>query len=197
MSAASVDDEAQTTRSCVPLTSLYQPVHVGQIGAGYAGTSTFFRWPILGALLFDNESSDARDHCANERTFLSYLRLSVLMAIVSVAMTLSFHLKHQPTKLERQVAKPLGAIFWVLAVLTLTVGIANYIRNVRPVPCNTFARLPPREADQPWRQIGTVNLYSKRAAIVQSGWRTQTVLGFLSACIFGTCLVLLVTNTMR
>ncbi|KAM3538374.1 hypothetical protein ARSEF1564_008710 [Beauveria bassiana] len=172
MSAAQVDDdEAQTRRSCVPLTSLYQPVHVGQIGAGYAGTSTFFRWPILGALLFDNESSDARDHCANERTFLSYLRLSVLMAIVSMAMTLSFHLKHQPSKLERHIAKPLGAIFWVLAVLTLAVGIANYIR--------------------------TVNLYSKRAAIVQSGWRTQTVLGFLSACIFGTCLVLLVTNTMR
>ncbi|OAA68911.1 hypothetical protein ISF_03286 [Cordyceps fumosorosea ARSEF 2679] len=165
------DDEAQTTRRCVPLTSLYQPVQVGQIGSGHAGTSTFFRWPILGALLFDNESSDARDHCANERTFLSYLRLSVLMAIVSMAMTLSFHLKLQPTALERHIAKPLGAIFWLLAVLILVVGISNYIR--------------------------TVNLYSKRAAIVQSGWRTQTVLGFVSACIFGTCIVLLVINTMR
>ncbi|ATY64087.1 hypothetical protein A9K55_004549 [Cordyceps militaris] len=173
MSAAApqVDNEAQTTRSCVPISSLYQPVHVGQIGAGHAGTSTFFRWPILGALLFDNESSDARDHCANERTFLSYLRLSVLMAIVSMAMTLSFHLKQQPTMLEKQIAKPLGAIFWLLAVLILTVGISNYIR--------------------------TVNLYSKRAAIVQSGWRTQTVLGFLSACIFGTCIVLLVINSRR
>ncbi|KAJ4165005.1 hypothetical protein LMH87_006655 [Akanthomyces muscarius] len=169
--AEQVDHEAQTTRSCVPIASLYQPVQVGQIGCGHAGTSTFFRWPILGALLFDNESSDARDHCANERTFLSYLRLSVLMAIVSMAMTLSFHLKQQPTALERQIAKPLGAIFWVLAVLTLAVGISNYIR--------------------------TVNLYSQRAAIVQSGWRTQTVLGVLSACIFATCLVLLVTNRLR
>ncbi len=50
------------------------------------------------------------------------------MAIVSMAMTLSFHLKQQPTALERQIAKPLGAIFWVLAVLTLAVGISNYIR---------------------------------------------------------------------
>ncbi|XWW95468.1 hypothetical protein V2A60_003427 [Cordyceps javanica] len=166
-----VDNEAQTTRFCAPITSLYQPVQVGQIGHGHAGTSTFFRWPILGALLFDNESSDARDHCANERTFLSYLRLSVLMAIVSMAMTLSFHLKQQPTSLERQIAKPLGATFWALAVLILAVGVSNYIR--------------------------TVNLYSKRAAIVQSGWRTQTILGFLSACIFGTCVVLLVINTMR
>lgn len=51
------------------------------------------------------------------------------MAIVSVAMTLSFHLKHQPTALERQIAKPLGAIFWLLAVLILAVGISNYIRT--------------------------------------------------------------------
>lgn len=64
------------------------------------------------------------------------------MAIVSMAMTLSFHLKHQPTKLERQIAKPLGAIFWVLAVLTLTVGIANYIRTSDPSHA-TGCRLPP------------------------------------------------------
>jgi hypothetical protein len=28
----------------------------------------FFHWPIFGPLLFANESSDARDHCANERS---------------------------------------------------------------------------------------------------------------------------------
>lgn len=50
------------------------------------------------------------------------------MAIVSMAMTLSFHLKNQPTSLEKHIAKPLGAIFWVLAVLILAVGISNYIR---------------------------------------------------------------------
>ncbi|KAJ3484637.1 hypothetical protein NLG97_g7004 [Lecanicillium saksenae] len=164
-----VDNEAQTTRSCVPIASLYQPVQVGQIGcrSGHAGTSTFFRWPILGALLFDNESSDARDHCANERSNGAKTSdaLSVLMAIVSMAMTLSFHLKNEPSTLEKHIAKPLGAIFWLLAVLILAVG--------------------------------TVNLYSKRAAIVQSGWRTQTVLGILSAAIFATCVVLLVINTMK
>ena len=51
------------------------------------------------------------------------------MAIVSVAMTLSFHLKHQPSELERRMAKPLGSIFWALAVLLLGVGVANYIRE--------------------------------------------------------------------
>ena len=32
--------------------------------------STFFLWPIFGPLLFENETSDARDHCANERSML-------------------------------------------------------------------------------------------------------------------------------
>ncbi|CEJ84816.1 Putative Duf202 domain-containing protein [[Torrubiella] hemipterigena] len=138
---------------------------------GHAGTSTFFRWPILGPLLFNNESSDARDHCANERTFLSYLRLSILMAVVSVAITLSFHINHKPSAAERRMAKPLGIIFWALAILTLLVGLCNYIR--------------------------TVNLYSKKAAIVQSGWRTQLVLAFISLSIFATCIVLLVVNKVR
>lgn len=33
-----------------------------------AGSSAFFLWPLFGPLLFENESSDARDHCANERS---------------------------------------------------------------------------------------------------------------------------------
>ena len=73
--------------------------------------------PLLGVLLFDNAASDARDHAANERSmctlrrghasrsssltwlaaFLSWLRLSTYMAVVAVAIILSFHLKSQPT----------------------------------------------------------------------------------------------------
>lgn len=60
------------------------------------------------------------------------------MAIVSMAMTLSFHLKGKPTALERHIAKPLGAIFWILAVLTLAVGISNYIRTIFLVPLFFF-----------------------------------------------------------
>lgn len=73
--------------------------------------------PLLGPLLFENNASDARDHAANERSrfeyshwrslyngladldiaFLSWLRLSVYMAIVSVAIVMSFHLKTEPS----------------------------------------------------------------------------------------------------
>jgi hypothetical protein len=59
--------------------------------------------------------------------FLSYLRLSVYMAIVSVAITLSFHLKSEASPLELRMAKPLGTIFWALSVMTLLAGMANYI----------------------------------------------------------------------
>jgi hypothetical protein len=108
MSPAALDNEAQETRYCVPISSLTQPVEVGQIGYGKArllslststkhpslvevlfareikvvlivsrlthrrqtraGSSAFFAWPPFGPLLFENESSDARDHCANERS---------------------------------------------------------------------------------------------------------------------------------
>ena len=87
--------------------------------------------------------------CANERTFLSYLRLSVTMAVVAVAIVISFHLKHEPTPLELRMARPLGAIFWALSVVALGMGLGNYIK--------------------------TVNKYSQRAAIVQTGWKTQSV----------------------
>ncbi|KAG5998146.1 hypothetical protein E4U52_001512 [Claviceps spartinae] len=165
---ASIDDEALAPKPCcVPKLAPTARGQVAQKGA----TGSFFSAPLLGPLLFENETSDARDHCANERTFLSHLRLSVFMAILSVAITLSFHLRHQPTDLERRMAKPLGAVFWVLSLLMLALGLANYIQ--------------------------TVNKYGRRAAIVQTGWRTQLILGLVALCIFATCMVLLVVTKMR
>jgi uncharacterized membrane protein YidH (DUF202 family) len=103
--------------------------------------------------------------------FLSYLRLSVYMAIVSVAITLSFHLKNEASPLELRMAKPLGTIFWALSVMTLVAGMANYIR--------------------------TVNKYSKRAAIVQIGWKTHAVFSLTAVSIIGTCIILLVIAKVR
>ncbi|RCI09413.1 hypothetical protein L249_3689 [Ophiocordyceps polyrhachis-furcata BCC 54312] len=81
-------------------------------------------------LLFENESSDARDHCANERTFLSYLRLATYMTVVAVAMTVSFQLNQKPSQLERRIARPLGIAFWLLSLVTLFMGLGNYIKTV-------------------------------------------------------------------
>ncbi|KAF2131410.1 hypothetical protein P153DRAFT_421483, partial [Dothidotthia symphoricarpi CBS 119687] len=127
--------------------------------------------PLLGVLLFDNVSSDARDHAANERTFLAWLKLSVSMAIVSVAIILSFHLKSKPSTLEKRFALPLGIIFWLSSVACLLSGLINY--------------------------INTVSLYSQRQALVQTGWKTQTVFTIVSTSIVATCVLFLSTNAEK
>ncbi|KAF2145442.1 uncharacterized protein K452DRAFT_243474 [Aplosporella prunicola CBS 121167] len=128
----------------------------------------FLERPLLGPLLFVNNASDARDHCANERTFLSWLRLATYMAIVSVAIVISFHLKHQPSDLERRLALPFGLIFWVLSLACLVSGLANY--------------------------INTVTNYSRRAALVQSGWKTQIVFTVVATAIVAACILFLSTG---
>ncbi len=155
----------------------------------------FLSRPLLGPLLFDNELSEARDHCACERSlssflilfylfhavlpsphhrpillritctdisptlpcllgslliaFLSWLRLSIYMTVVACAIVISFHIRNPPTKLERHMAIPLGLVFWVSALACLLSGFANYIK--------------------------AVTKYSRREALVQSGWKTQSV----------------------
>lgn len=108
--------------------------------------------------------------------FLSYLRLSVYMAVMSVAITLSFHLKHTPTEVERAMAFPLGTVFWVLSALVLLAGVANYISKPAPT------RAPFCSSSSVWKvcvadagRAVTVNKYSQKVAIVQTGWRTQLV----------------------
>ncbi|KAJ5431541.1 hypothetical protein N7445_009273, partial [Penicillium cf. griseofulvum] len=128
----------------------------------------FLSRPYFGALLFENTSSDARDHCANERTFLSWLRLSIYLAVVSLAIIISFHFRDQPTGLEKRMALPLGIIFWVLSLTCLANGFANYSR--------------------------TVKKYARRAALVQSGWKTQVVFTVVGTVILGSCILFLSTD---
>ena len=71
------------------------------------------------------------------------------MAIVSVAIIISFHLKSQPSDVERRFALPFGLVFWFLSLACLASGLANYIK--------------------------TVTKYARRQALVQSGWKTQMV----------------------
>ncbi|KPI35526.1 uncharacterized protein AB675_10966 [Cyphellophora attinorum] len=117
--------------------------------------------PLFAPLLFPNLSSDARDHCANERTFLSWLRLSVYLAVVSVAILINFHLKSQPSDLERRLSHPLGIIFFVLSLACLATGCGIYMQ--------------------------TVTKYAHRRALVQSGVKTQFVFGVIASAIIAAC----------
>lgn len=71
------------------------------------------------------------------------------MTVVSAAIIVSFHLKSEPSALEKRFALPFGLVFWVLSLACLASGLANYIK--------------------------TVTKYARRKALVQSGWRTQAV----------------------
>lgn len=121
--------------------------------------------PLTAPLLFPNISSDARDHCANERTFLSWLRLSIYLAVVSVAILINFHLKSQPSDLEVRLSHPLGIVFWLLALACLATGCGIYMR--------------------------TVTKYAHRRALVQSGVKTQFVFGVTATAIIAACAVFL------
>jgi hypothetical protein len=68
---------------------------------------------------------------------------------VGLAIIISFHLKREPSRLELRMALPFGIIFWFLSLACLLSGLFNYYH--------------------------TVMQYSKRSAIVQSGWKTEMV----------------------
>lgn len=59
--------------------------------------------------------------------FLSWLRLSIYMCVVAVAIILSFQLKTEPSVAERRMALPLGVIFWSLSLVCLGAGLSNYL----------------------------------------------------------------------
>lgn len=82
-----------------------------------------------------------------------------------MAILINFHLKNQPTSLERHISFPLGIIFWVLGLVCLASGFANYMR--------------------------TVTKYSRRQAIVQSGVKTQLIFGGVATAIIAACAVFL------
>lgn len=90
------------------------------------------------------------------------------LAVVSLALIISFHFKDQPTGLERRMALPLGIVFWVLSLTCLGNGFANYARTVRK--------------------------YSRKAALVQSGWKTQLVFTVVGTVILGSCILFLSTT---
>ena len=65
-------------------------------------------------------------------------------------------------------ALPRGIIFWVLSLAGLASGLSNYIK--------------------------TVHKYSRRQALVQSGWKTQVVFTVVASAIVAACVLFLTTS---
>jgi len=124
--------------------------------------------PFPHALIVTNRPSCARDHLANERTFLSSLRLSIVLSVVAAAILLSFHLKTAATRLEQRIALPLGALFWLLGAVCLASGVARYVHAVRG--------------------------YAARRPIVQSGVWTNGVFIVVGIAVVAGCVIFLYTD---
>jgi hypothetical protein len=93
------------------------------------------------------------------------------LAVVSLAIIISFHFRDQPTGLEKRMALPLGIIFWILSLTCLANGFLNYSR--------------------------TVMKYARKAALVQSGWKTQVVFTVVGTVILGSCILFLSTDPQQ
>jgi len=93
------------------------------------------------------------------------------LCIVSIAIVISFHFKHGPSELEKRLSLPLGICFWVLSLACLFAGLGNYIKTSVP-PCSPPYIFWVTNKCVGWSRI---RMYSKKAALVQSGPKTQLV----------------------
>jgi uncharacterized membrane protein YidH (DUF202 family) len=88
------------------------------------------------SLTLENKGSIARDHLANERTYLAWLRSSLSLITVGVAITQLFRLQSNmssgPTQELVKVSnlgRPLGGSFIALGILFLWLGTSRYFHS--------------------------------------------------------------------
>lgn len=99
------------------------------------------------SLSLENKASVARDHMANERTFLAWLRTSLSFISIGIGVTQLFRLEDKATKVNInnhvidlnddilakgksivKYGKPLGSVFLVLGILTLLMGFVRFFQ---------------------------------------------------------------------
>ena len=85
------------------------------------------------SLSLENTGSVARDHLANERTYLAWLRTSLSFASIGVAVAQLFSLNQaigggtgNGSEMLRRFGQPLGATFIGVAIIVLLLGVKRY-----------------------------------------------------------------------
>ncbi|KAI9145521.1 hypothetical protein BKA69DRAFT_1121353 [Paraphysoderma sedebokerense] len=82
---------------------------------------------VIPTLYLKNEGSVARDHLANERTFLAWVRSSLGAVVVGIAVVQIFRVSRDEQNAARY-GKPLGATFIAIGILFLLIAIMRYFQ---------------------------------------------------------------------
>ncbi|CEL62636.1 hypothetical protein RSOLAG1IB_04992 [Rhizoctonia solani AG-1 IB] len=96
-------------------------------------------------MVLENSGSVARDHLANERTWLAYVRTSLAIASTGVALVQLFTIAAQQpagtvligAKLQR-FARPLGAVIVAIGMSVLALGVNRYFKVQHTLTENKF-----------------------------------------------------------
>lgn len=95
-------------------------------------------------IALENKGSVARDHMANERTFLAWMRTSLSFITIGIGVTQLFRLQdkadsggHNAQALKR-FGKPLGSLFVILGIITLIFGTVRFFKVQRMLTKNYY-----------------------------------------------------------
>ncbi|RCH87850.1 hypothetical protein CU097_009835 [Rhizopus azygosporus] len=119
------------------------------------------------SILTSNDVSMARDMLANERNWLTWLRLSCTLIILGFTVLLRLRLPDPSEEaINNHPTRPIGYVFIAVGLGCLFVGVGKYFKNQR--------------------------LLIKQATFVQAGWGSFVMVGILA--IF-TCTIMIIAST--
>ncbi|BGP23205.1 DUF202 domain protein [Rhodotorula toruloides] len=90
-----------------------------------------FSEKLWGRIIIPNDGSTARDYLARERNFLSWIKLSSTLAVLSAALLIRFQFGSQVQlpDWEEKAQVPLGILFFIACMASLVIGTITFYRS--------------------------------------------------------------------